>query len=68
MEDRVERNVVAVPCECGGYCDRVECTLEEHREYGCGRDRLGYECCARAFVCRICKRRHVATAEAPDMD
>ena len=68
LESEVTRGRDAVPCECGGYCDRVDCTTEECREYGCGRDKPGRECCAVAFVCRLCGTRYVGSAEAPDMD
>lgn len=61
----IERDAKGIKCNCGGYADRVPCTPEEIREYGCGR---GYECCARAFICCICGARIVGRAEAPDMD
>jgi hypothetical protein len=59
------RDAEGVPCACGGYADRADCTDEERKQYGCGRP---FECCARAFVCRICKTRIVGSAEAPDYD
>lgn len=62
------RDAEAVPCTCNGYADRVECTAAECREFGCGRDRPGWECCARAFRCRLCGKRFVGSAEAPEMD
>jgi hypothetical protein len=65
----VDRNAGAMKCECGGYMDRVDCTAEERKKFGCSRDRTGgWECCARAFVCCICKLRHACWAEAPEMD
>jgi hypothetical protein len=64
----IKRSADAIPCPCGGYADRVETTTEERDEYGCGfRERL-FECCARAFVCRVCGKRLVGTAEAPEME
>lgn len=65
LKTRVRRDADATPCECGGYADRVDCTKEEIKEYGCGRS---YECCSRAFVCRLCKTRLLGKADAPDMD
>lgn len=64
LTDPIKREAGAVPCECGGYADRVPCSSEEIKTQGCSRD---YECCSRAFVCRICKVRMVGTAEAPDI-
>lgn len=64
----IERGTEAVPCACGGYCDKVDCTEEECRAFGCGRDRPGSECCAVAFVCRVCKRRYHGYQPAPEMD
>ncbi len=61
----VERCADSIPCECGGYMDRVEVTPEEDEEFGCGRT---WNCCSRAFVCRICKKRHACAAEAPEME
>jgi hypothetical protein len=61
----VSPGAVGVPCPCGGYGDRVDCTPEELARWNCGRS---YECCARAFVCRVCKSRLVGTAEAPEME
>lgn len=66
------RELAAVPCQCGGYCDRVPCTQEEMNEHGCRSDRHKAEtyerpaCCARAFVCRVCGRRYAGSAESPD--
>jgi len=64
---QVEREAKAVPCLCGGYADRVDTSVAERTEYGCHRD-LTFECCARAFVCRVCKVRLVGQAQAPEMD
>lgn len=63
----IERDTDSIPCDCGGYCDSVDCTEEECREYGCGRDAPGSECCARAFVCRLCKKRYPMSAPAPEL-
>jgi len=67
---RFERDAKAIKCECGGYAERVSCTPEELKEFnrGCPGQLFGDECCARAFVCCICGKRMVGTAEAPDMD
>ena len=61
----VSREAEATKCNCGGFAARVPCTPEEIKEHDCGR---GYECCARAFVCCLCKKRIIRCAEAPDMD
>lgn len=61
----VERGQEAIPCSCGGYCDRVSQTEEEIAQYGCGR---WGGCCAVAFVCRICKTRYAGHEPAPDME
>ncbi len=61
-EKVVSRDCDAVKCLCGGYAERVDCTEEEIKEYGCGRR---HECCSRAFVCVICNERWVGTANAP---
>jgi hypothetical protein len=58
----------ALPCNCGGYADRVNSTDEEIDEYGCGRDVPGDECCAAAFVCRVCGGRIVGKCNSPEMD
>lgn len=68
MDINIERETEAIECECGGYCERVDCTEEECAKYGCGRDSPGGECCARAFVCKVCGKRYAASAPAPDMD
>ena len=60
----LDREDKAINCPCGGYAERVKCTPAEIEEWGCGRR---YECCARAFVCVICKTRYVGCAPAPDM-
>jgi hypothetical protein len=52
---------------CGGMYERVDCTREELKEFGCGRE-VNYECCARAFVCNKCKDRLAMTAPAPEME
>lgn len=53
-----------MPCECGGYCDKVNPTEIESEKYECTpwkqqsptlRDEY---CCARAFQCRICNQRY----------
>ena len=63
LKERIIRDADSTPCLCGGYADRVECTKQEIKQYGCGRD---YECCSRAFVCRVCCQRLVGCAEAAD--
>ena len=74
----IERGTQAIPCECGGYCDRADCTDEELLKHGCGRERMAlqiavrlgirFECCARAFECRICHARYAGKQPAPDTD
>ncbi|MBE3087154.1 MAG: 4Fe-4S cluster-binding domain-containing protein [Bacteroidetes bacterium] len=61
----ISREVEAIKCDCGGYAERVPCTPEEIKEHDCGK---GHECCSRAFVCCICKKRIIKRVEAPDMD
>lgn len=65
LELEMERGDKAIPCECGGYCDKVDCTDEERKEFNCGRS---YDCCSVAFVCRICKTRYAGTQPAPEME
>jgi len=62
----IERETEAIECNCGGYAARVPCTnkeIKEHQE--CGRS---YECCLRAFVCRVCGKRIIGHAPAPEME
>lgn len=63
--EKFPRNAYGIACECGGYADKVDCTKEEIKKYNCNN---GRECCARAFLCRICKTRIVGKAEAPEME
>jgi len=67
LKDQVERTTNAIPCpDCNGYADRDKCTPEELKLVNCcGRT---YECCGRVFVCRICKKRILAQADAPEME
>lgn len=62
------KGVEAYPCDCGGYCDLVSSTEDECRNFGCGFDRPGHECCARSFVCRICGSRYAGSSESPEME
>lgn len=59
-----ERDVDGIPCSCGGYMGRVDVTAEEEMAFGCGRA----GCCSRAFVCRVCAKRSLGWAEAPEME
>ena len=62
----VSRDVDGSEChQCGGYAIRVRCTPEEEKKHGCGS---GYECCARAFECEVCKTRIACSASAPEME
>ena len=61
----LERTDKVVPCQCGGAMDRVDCTTEEMQQYNCGKS---WECCARAFVCRICKKREACSAPSPEVE
>lgn len=63
--DDIKRDTEAIECDCGGYCERVPCNEEELKLYNCGRE---YECCARAFVCKVCGKRYAGEAPAPDID
>ena len=66
LKEVLIRDVESIPCpECDGFCDHVPLTKKEIKEQCCGRS---YECCSRAFICRICKTRIVAELEAPDME
>lgn len=67
LEDSVKRDVDAIPCpDCNGYADRGKCTPNELKLVNCS-ERVT-ECCGRVFVCRICKKRILAKAEAPEME
>ena len=56
----IDRNAEGIPCQdCQGYADRVDCTPEELNDFNCHRI---FQCCARAFVCRLCLKRIVGTA------
>lgn len=68
LKESVGRGTSAVPCPCGGYADRVKTTEEERELHGCAADSDTWECCARAFLCRVCKKRLVGVADAPEMD
>lgn len=65
IDARIPREEVGIPCPCGGYADRVACTEAEMREYNCSASK-SWECCARAFECRLCGTRLVGTAESPE--
>lgn len=68
LKESIKREVTAVPCpKCNGYADRVSLTKKEiaDNSINCGRP---YECCGRAFVCRVCGLRIVGQAEAPEME
>jgi hypothetical protein len=60
----IGRDTDGIPCTCGGYAAQVAVTPEEEKAHGCGRP----GCCARAFVCKLCKTRLVGSAEAPEME
>ena len=65
IEERLSRNSDAVPCpKCNGYADRVDLTEEVHNQ-SCKRS---YECCGRAFVCRLCGTRIIGNAESPEAE
>jgi hypothetical protein len=64
LDAPLSRSADAAPCPCGGYADRVDLTTEEIKSQSCGQS---YECCGRAFVCRVCKARLVGEAEAPEL-
>jgi len=67
LDKLVERTANAIPCpSCNGYAERDKCTKEELQIVNCS----GHvsECCGRVFVCRICKKRILAKAEAPEME
>lgn len=68
LKEAVERSTKALKCPCGGYAERVACTPEEIKKHGCGTSDLGWDCCARAFLCAVCKERLVGKAEAPEAD
>jgi len=64
----MERGQLAIPCGCGGYCERVDCTNDECEKHGCGRDTPGHECCAVAFRCMLCGARYAGKQPAPEME
>ena len=65
LPEQIERNVNSIPCpKCNGYADRIDLTAEEIKRQSCGRS---YECCGRAFVCRLCRERIVGDAFSPEM-
>lgn len=67
--ESIGRDEDGIACECGGYADRdYKMTRAELKDRTCGRDTETYQCCARAFVCRVCKTRWLGTAEAPEME
>ena len=60
----VERDDDSFPCPiCKGYSYKVECTIEERKEFGCGSV---WDCCSVAFVCMICNHRFAMSLSAPD--
>lgn len=62
----LERHDVSFPCpKCKSFSQRVNCTDEERKEFGCGRS---YDCCSRAFVCTKCGYRFAMSAPAPEME
>lgn len=66
LKEQVDRNQNAIACpKCNGYAERVDLTEEEIAHQICKRT---YECCGRAFVCRVCKERIVGNAESPEAD
>ena len=64
----VDRDESVIECSCGGAARRVKCSKAERDRWGCGRDSANWECCARAFVCKVCGKRYAGNAYAPDMD
>jgi hypothetical protein len=64
----IPREAKGLPCKCGGYAAEVAATARECEDYGCGRDRPGSQCCAAAFVCRLCRGRIFGHREAPEME
>jgi len=64
LTHRLLRDAVATPCVCGGFADRVDSTKAEIASgLNCGKS---YECCCRAFVCRVCKKRLTGSAFATE--
>ncbi len=67
-----ERNADGIPCpECNGYAEeatdeRSIFTAEEIAgEMNCGRN---WACCIGAYICRLCNKRILARAQAPECD
>lgn len=51
---------------CHGYCEETECTEDEIlSDLNCGRT---YACCCVAFKCKLCGKRWVGKANAPEME
>ena len=66
LVEQLSRDTKAIPCSiCNGYCDSVETTKKEIKEHDCGK---GYQCCSKAFECRICHKRIIALLDAPEMN
>lgn len=68
-DNRPTRNADGMACSCGGYADlqydmtKKEIIKVQNDPYGfCGRS---WQCCARAFKCRICKTRIIINAHSP---
>jgi hypothetical protein len=67
----IPRDADAIPCECGGFADALsdkeaDFNMDELRKFGCGCEIMfGYNCCVRAFKCRICGKRIIGRADAP---
>lgn len=58
LVEQLSREIQAIPCPlCNGYCDSVEMTKKEIKEHDCEKE---YQCCSRAFECRICHKRIIA--------
>lgn len=68
LPEDIERGQSAIKCQCGGFCDRVDCLENECHKFGCGRDMPGRECCAVAFVCCKCATRYAGAQPAPEMN
>ena len=65
LPEDLERDTKVIPCPvCNGFCDESTMTKEEIKQHDCGK---GYQCCSKAFECRICQARIIAKLEAPEM-
>lgn len=57
------REINEILCSCGGKPVEAQPTIEEEKEYGCGRS----GCCVKVFCCPLCGTRWVFDLESPEV-